>query len=140
MPVSPGWAKLSETSLFSDRIDPAWVALTRNMQELHDQSKLNTRGWTYQEAHFSPRLLTFTPEKVLLSCATHTRYEFKRYGEIYSSNSDRGYVLGQRRALLHLSNHIELYSQKDLTDQSDALKVITGLFGPFSHRQGDSVQ
>jgi hypothetical protein len=34
-------------------------------------SKWNTRGWIYQEAHFSKRLLMFTSEQVLFECRTY---------------------------------------------------------------------
>ncbi|KAF2827220.1 HET-domain-containing protein, partial [Ophiobolus disseminans] len=45
-----------------------WISGSREMQRSVLNSKWTTRGWTYQEAHFSRRLLTFTNEQVLFEC------------------------------------------------------------------------
>jgi hypothetical protein len=42
-----------------------WVSGSRDMRAPLLKSKWVTRVWTYQEAHFSRRLLTFTEEQVL---------------------------------------------------------------------------
>jgi hypothetical protein len=45
-----------------------WMSTLRNPQTLIQGSPWITRGWTYQEAIASPRLLIFTEEQVYFEC------------------------------------------------------------------------
>ena len=112
-----------------------WVAGSRDMQRPVSDSKWITRGWTYQEAHFSRRLLTFTDEQVLFECSTCRQCESMRFEMDNAPNHStdvfrfRG---GHPRSWLRLSKHIELYTQREMTNQSDALNALRGLFASFS--------
>ena len=115
-----------------------WFSGPRDMRTHVLKSKWITRGWTYQEAHFSRRLLTFTDEQVLFECNHCRRCESMRLRmeDIADHSYDVfGLEPGVARSTLRLRDHVELYTQRDLTNQSDALNGLTGLFASFSRKE-----
>jgi hypothetical protein len=109
-----------------------WYSGFRDIYAPVLSSKWNTRGWTYQEAHFSSRLLIFTSEQVLFECRTGNRCEAMAQEFVDHSHDIFGHRPGESRSLLSFSKHIELYSQRSLTNDSDALNAMRGLFASFS--------
>jgi hypothetical protein len=132
--------RLGHSSITINR--KTWYSGFRDIYTPVLSSKWNTRGWTYQEAHFSRRLLIFTSEQVVFECSTGKRCEAMRQEgcQLPSHTNDiLGHRPGESRSLLTLSKHIELYSHRSLTNDSDALNALRGLFASFS-RANEPIQ
>ena len=99
------------------------------------ESKWMTRGWTYQEAVLSTRRLVFTDFQVYFECASMNCCESLDPGnEVQVAFQQTGAYHGKQ--LFHpigddITQHIEAYSQRDLTYDSDVLNGISGIFRAF---------
>ncbi|KHE86330.1 HET-domain-containing protein [Neurospora crassa] len=114
-----------------------------------------TRGWTFQEAILSRRLLIFTDYQVEFICSNAVWHECTLPGTEYLRleesmrvdaflgggkvpNSFRGLIPTQRSAgkipmdIGLLTSYLEEYSGRHLTYQSDALNAISGLLSRIS--------
>ncbi|KAF1833535.1 seven-hairpin glycosidase [Decorospora gaudefroyi] len=105
-------------------------------------TKWATRGWTYQEAVLSHRILFFTDKQVYFVCpnmarseaevvhdnAAHDRIRLERMGMSLNSGMFRdGYRSRNRSHLAELDDHIAEFSGRCLTYQGDALDAFRGL-------------
>ncbi|RSL94268.1 hypothetical protein CDV31_014398 [Fusarium ambrosium] len=90
------------------------------------QCKWNTRGWTYQEGLFSPRQLIFTPDQVLFHCTEGEQSEI--FTEPVSWQVDK------RPCVRDLSvwHHIEAFSKRELTHDSDVLDAIKAIMNAYT--------
>ncbi|RSL51408.1 hypothetical protein CEP53_008450 [Fusarium sp. AF-6] len=94
------------------------------------QCKWNTRGWTYQEGLFSPRQLIFTPHQVLFHCIEGEQPEI--FTEPVSWKVDKRPCVRD----LSIWNHIEAFSKRDLTHDSDVLNAIKAIMNAYTHGLG----
>lgn len=116
-------------------------------QSLITSSKWMTRGWTYQEAILSCRLLLFTDYQVEFICADSAWHESTTPGiqdklswqcSQYDKSSLRAITpmpswAGRKQVSLDdLAGCIEEYSGRHLSFQSDALKAMTGFLSRVS--------
>jgi hypothetical protein len=86
---------------------------------------------TYQEDYFARRRFTFTNEGVRFECNTCTRNE--RLSLAMGSELDHfsdvfGIYEKPQRSTLRLVSHIENYTKRNLTYQSDALNALRAVF------------
>lgn len=123
--------------------------------QLATSSVWMTRGWTFQEAILSRRLLIFTDYQVEFICSNDKWHESTLPGAEYSHveermhstyflhlakgpNFLRGIMPTQRSAgkipmrIGLLTSYLEEYSGRHLTYQSDALNAISGLLSRIS--------
>jgi hypothetical protein len=104
-------------------------------QHIIQESKWITRGWTYQEAVLSTRRLLFTDSQVYFECAKMNCCEALDPGyEGLVAFQRTGAYSGKRLfpPIGHdITRHIEAYSQRDLTYDSDALNGISGIFRAY---------
>lgn len=90
-----------------------------------------TRGWTYQEAFFSRRLVLFTEEQMQWQC--HSALYQESMPTIHRSGSR---ILGKRASnALHLWDYLREYSDRDLSFESDAMSAISGVFNQFERSE-----
>jgi Heterokaryon incompatibility protein (HET) len=109
------------------------------------RSKWNQRGWTYQEGLLSRRRLVFTEEQVYFECPgmfcnevlnvrlenLHTLNK-RRFRARYTRGIDTGLFPKQIGSEpLEVFRRIEEYSTRSLTNQSDILMGILGIFRSF---------
>ncbi|KAM6508734.1 hypothetical protein FSOLCH5_011733 [Fusarium solani] len=94
------------------------------------QCKWNTRGWTYQEGLFSPRQLIFTPHQVLFHCTEGQQSEM--FTEPVSWQVNKPLCVRD----LSIWNHIEAFSKRNLTDDSDVLDAIKATMSTYTRGSG----
>jgi Heterokaryon incompatibility protein (HET) len=107
-----------------------------------------TRGWTYQEAFFSRRLLVFTDEQIYYECSKISSCETLAFDvDLSSSFHDslggyfRGYCLpngpflrssaGAGLMLDSFVDNVEQYSARSLTFEKDSLYAFAGVLKTF---------
>ncbi len=145
------WADINGTRVF--------VSLPSLATEL-SQNNWNHRGWTYQEGLLSPRCLIFTQSQVYWKCSAELLSESIAEGEdsqrkwvkpaqwydTFSSptlagavNRD-GYALSKKAVAangveyLSYAAHVERYTSRLLSFESDALPAFTGILNALSRR------
>lgn len=91
-------------------------------------SKWQTRGWTFQEAILSPRLLVFTDQGVYYHCHGKTALEDEDCPGHYSIFSNVPIPCSKYPDLLGE------YTSRDLTRKSDVLFAFSGILH-FLYRQ-----
>ena len=114
-------------------------------------SPWSRRAWTFQERHFSKRILLFLNSSVYWSCGCLRWAEdrcslsernappWDYYDQpIFETDSFALYlnspgIIGQEALLFAWQNLLETYSGLDLTFQSDILRALAGLQTYFSH-------
>ena len=134
------------------------VSLISTMAHPHTSiqaSKWSTRGWTYQEAVLSRRRLVFTEDQVYFECNAMNCYEsvqskldlihckdkskfrqFMRTG-IFNGGLSHGFGrfdvrnLGQDASFIRYLSHIENYTARTLSFESDSLVAFTGISRHF---------
>ena len=103
-----------------------------------ENSVWTTRGWTYQEKVLSTRRLYFTEHEVYFECRKHRYREAIDEPEAYLADSTGpGRDLMSNSHLREFSSwgeppkswyhHIEMYSKRRLTQDSDALPAFRGI-------------
>jgi len=109
------------------------------------ESLWNTRGWTFQEALLSPRMLIVTPEQVYWQCSQSSWcedgfWELDRSRAIYRHGLTEDFrdVWSSRseHAEKRYRQLVEVYSQRDLTRESDVLDAFKGILGAFELHSG----
>lgn len=114
-----------------------WVSSLQNPEMVIQSSKWLTRAWTYQEGLFSRRRLIFTGDQVYYECNT-TRcretvdfnlHQFKddmdyRPGGVFRGGFGVDYE--------GLNDHLERYTKRNLTRQSDIINGLRGVLRAFS--------
>ncbi|KAK4227026.1 heterokaryon incompatibility protein-domain-containing protein [Podospora fimiseda] len=100
--------------------------------QIVQNSKWFTRGWTYQECVFSRRRLIFTDDQVLFECNTLSRFE-----TLDTPSQLRGSLICDLRFVWEdrshgLWRHIRAYWKRELTFPEDVLNALTGVFSAFS--------
>jgi hypothetical protein len=115
------------------------------------QSKWATRGWTFQEFYRSRRRLIFTAHEAIYICSDGPRYEIvmpptssdfvnEKDKDAYwlekwlSQEHARGkpyHMHDTRDAIYRAMAHLEAYSRRQLSYDSDALNAITGALDPL---------
>lgn len=121
-----------------------WMSTLRNPQCLIQASSWITRGWTYQEAIASPRLLIFTEEQVYFECkamrcweSTHipldahhikgkSRFRDNLWEPIFCQYTRKATEFEGRA---DFPRYIKNYTQRSLTNDHDALNAIAGVLG-----------
>ncbi|PWY95380.1 HET-domain-containing protein [Aspergillus sclerotioniger CBS 115572] len=110
---------------------PQWTGEVQGIYlfENHDpygylviRSKWRSRGWTFQEATLSPKLLIFTDPGVFYQC----------HGRLTAAQSEEGeeLELGILAAQIDLSSYKSLvteYTTRDLTYESDIMNAFVGI-------------
>ncbi|KAK7994416.1 HET-domain-containing protein [Apiospora marii] len=110
----------------------------RNPRHVILRSKWNERGWTYQEACLSRRMIYFTPEEALFECSLILRSEVENclspspretspMFDLEPLFTTTGFGL-HLPALMHCIN---TYLGRKLTYQSDVLNAFRGIIGKF---------
>lgn len=110
-----------------------------------DGTKWETRAWTYQEALLSRRRLVFAEEQMYFECygmycceslnipleSLH-RKDMQGFKSIFSSKDRVGiFPKGVGTKLMDIFRRIEEYSHRSLTDPSDILNGMLGIFHAF---------
>lgn len=104
----------------------------------HDrQIKWNSRAWTYQEGIFSPRQLIFDSHQVHFRCGEGTQREI--LSRIAEADTSSQLLHGGARSL-SIWEHIELYSNRKLTYDTDALNGIVSIMNAFNDGSKGPVQ
>ncbi|KAF2804856.1 HET-domain-containing protein [Mytilinidion resinicola] len=117
------------------------VSTLPDPQEQVKSSTWMTRAWVYQEALFSIRRLIFTDYQVYFECnnmhcceaidlpleAFHTK-DHRRFRTCVRHGVFRG---GFGKRCWPLTSHIQKYTEKSLTYQSDVLRGMLGIFRAF---------
>jgi hypothetical protein len=119
------------------------VSTLSDVKECVDESKWNSRGWTYQEALLSRRKVVFTPTQVYFQCAamhcqeslqvplrqlhTNNLQEFRFNIQLPKAFPARG--LG--RLPWDIFDRISEYSRRDLSYNGDALRAFQGILNGF---------
>ncbi|KAI8721535.1 hypothetical protein NCS52_00295100 [Fusarium sp. LHS14.1] len=111
-----------------------------HLGHLLQSCKWNTRGWTYQEATLSTRKLVFTPFEVWFEC-NDPDDPYRREDEFSAQEEDQyaGYKAriaqfridllpsGEIFAFTNFVSHLESYTARSLTNQSDILNAFKGV-------------
>lgn len=95
------------------------------------------RGWVWQEMNFSPRLLVFGLGMVFFECAEGRHCENGNWESAKSSilaNPSRDILLDEPFRFFQKS--VEVFSQKQLSFESDRLAAISGLGKEIARRTG----
>ena len=103
-------------------------------------SKWVTRGWTYQEAILSRSCLFFTTDQVYFACKTHLRSEAVEQKQLVHQDKTQGALEPRLMSVTELANfsvqnhlepffdrHIEEYTRRSLSWDSDALNAFKGI-------------
>jgi Heterokaryon incompatibility protein (HET) len=119
----------------------------------HRDSPWESRGWTLQEKIFSKRLLNFTEHQVFYHCSSATWFEDTILETPNRSVAERGYPRPNSRkdrmALVYgptvpLSPHnffhlVEVFAQRNLSFDKDALYAFNGLLKSVRPRFGEDI-
>ena len=124
------------------------------------QTRWSTRGWTYQEAILSRRRLVFTEEQMYFECnAMNCReslttdldmiheadrskkqgwchpgiFSAQSWGEVLPLNLEYKEI---EAPFIQIHHHIEDYSTKDLSFDTDILNAFTGILKRFQRDEG----
>jgi Heterokaryon incompatibility protein (HET) len=116
------------------------------------QSRWSSRAWTYQEAVLSRRRLVFTDNQVYYECDAMNCYESlhlplsclhtnnkKSFGHFARSGIFDGsdkvpfcrFDSGSKKSLSHIWTHIENYTARSLTYDSDSINALLGVLQDF---------
>lgn len=109
-----------------------------DLQIALQKSRWVERGWTYQEAVLSRRKLIFTPFELWFECNdTREAYQREHQYSLDRNNITLGtlrqeqYRIGghaeKRTIFLHFARHLEAYTRRSLTQQSDILDAFQGI-------------
>lgn len=101
------------------------------------QSDWFKRGWVWQEMNFSPRLLVFGLGMVFFECAEGRHCENGNWESAKSSilaNPSRDILSDEPFQFFQKS--VEVFSQKELSFESDRLAAISGLGKEIARRTG----
>ncbi|KAE8372690.1 hypothetical protein BDV26DRAFT_301582 [Aspergillus bertholletiae] len=119
-----------------------WISILKNPQTFIQNSPWNSRGWTYQEAIASPRLLIFTEEQVYFECKEMRCWESlyisldshhcKNKSEFKGSLCEPLFCQETRyptefEGRTDFPRYIKDYTCRTLTNSCDALNAITGV-------------
>ncbi|KAF5541756.1 heterokaryon incompatibility (HET) domain-containing protein [Fusarium mexicanum] len=110
------------------------VSSLKDPKPVAEASAWASRAWTYQEGLFSRRRLIFTEEQVYFECNNTRCRETVSYDLHYlRDNMDHprgGLFNGGLAYEPHggLDKHIEAYSKRSLSFQSDTINALTGVF------------
>ncbi|OCK97834.1 HET-domain-containing protein [Cenococcum geophilum 1.58] len=117
------------------------VSTLPDPQDMVKRSKWMERAWVYQEALFSIRRLIFTEHQVYFECNNmHCHESIQTPLEAFHTNDRRRYRTCIRHGMFRggfgkrcwpLTSHIQKYSEKALTYQSDILRGMLGIFRAF---------
>lgn len=130
----------------AEKIGTTWLKLLPRRIKLAEvaESKWASRGWTFQEFYRSRRRLIFTEHQVIFMCNSQIRYKIALSGINWpgpdSPSTEDGYWA--RRWLPHCgvakdlksiwtaidraAGHLQAYSNRNLTYDSDSLDAIAG--------------
>ncbi|RSL47461.1 hypothetical protein CEP53_009933 [Fusarium sp. AF-6] len=108
-----------------------WAYSSKSVQDDISSSVWSTRGWTYQEAILSAKLLVFTDKQIYFECKDCSFYEafsMPMLGRFRESRIFRGVessVIGVK---------IHEYTRRNLGNEADILNAFQGVFGMFHER------
>ena len=156
----PGINATPRTSQPKTRVGGITIVSTMgDPREFIHETKWSTRGWTYQEAVLSRRRLVFTEEQMYFECnAMNCReslspdldmiheddrskkqgfchpgvFSAQDWGDVLPLTIDRGF----EGPFIQLHKHIEEYSQKDLSFDTDILNAFTGILKRSQRDEG----
>jgi hypothetical protein len=129
-------AKIGKHFLISTNAEP---------KEATKNTKWKTRAWTYQEALLSRRRLVFSKSQMYFECygmyccesldfplETLHRKDMQGFKSIFCSENRVGiFPKGVGTTPIAITRRIEEYSKLNLTNSSDILKGILGIFNAF---------
>lgn len=130
----------------SRRIRNMWLKPVPRFVQLAEvaESAWASRAWTFQEFYRSRRRLIFTESRVIFVCNSEIKYEIALSINIWpgsgGSSSEDGHwlrrwlphygVASDERSVLtaidRAAGHLQAYSSRNLTDDSDSLDAIAG--------------
>ncbi|KAI9929497.1 hypothetical protein AWENTII_009234 [Aspergillus wentii] len=124
--------------------EKSWVSTLSNPTFLFAKSAWNSRGWTYQEAMASPRLLIFTREQVYFECkamigweSLHIpldAYHIKQRSRLKRGLREPVFCLETARPKHYddradFPRYITAYTRRTLRNSFDSLNAIKGVLG-----------
>ncbi|EPE26283.1 hypothetical protein GLAREA_02195 [Glarea lozoyensis ATCC 20868] len=108
------------------------VATEERMNDVLAKSRWATRGWTYQEYHFSEKALIFVNQRVYFQQGTEA------WGEVQPTRATGGmnrFLSALDTGLWHsYSQHVITYKQRDLTKPEDILNAFSAILQDLSSR------
>ncbi|RLL98086.1 hypothetical protein CFD26_106585 [Aspergillus turcosus] len=131
-----------------------WISTLGNPQTLVQNSPWITRGWTYQEAIASPRLLIFTEEQIYFECKAmrcwesihipldcHHRKDKLRFLDSLCEPLFCQYTRNPKEfdGRGDFPRYIKHYTQRSLTNSHDALNAIAGVLRFLEKDNGHTV-
>ena len=118
-----------------EQYSPGVTLMVSHLSETYiNQSRWNTRAWTFQERLLSRRCLLFTQGRVYFQCRATAMSE-----DIISENKDAGWSIELGHAPLHLLTNldirplmvytdcVQLYTARNLTRPEDILSAFHGI-------------
>jgi hypothetical protein len=120
--------------------------------DFYEFPKMNwaTRAWTYQEAVYSTRCILFTADRVFYSCGQGLHSEEREAGISITSGLDTTlphHRAGSGNPVVNTASsnitpfdeyayHVESFSERKLSFQSDALRAFTAVMSDMSTKLG----
>jgi Heterokaryon incompatibility protein (HET) len=124
----------SERQLAAEVSPGLQLLVTRSPENVIQDSKWNTRGWTFQERLLSPRCLIFAEEKIYFQCRRTAMSE-----DIHTDSNRSSWGLDSTNSPLQVFNQIErrsiwfymlcvsLYTKRELTKAKDIIAAFDGM-------------
>ncbi|KAJ6014015.1 hypothetical protein N7540_008606 [Penicillium herquei] len=100
-----------------------------------DASTWISRGWTYQELHFSQRQFIFVADRIYYNCRKLLKVESSP-GKRFSSMKRYSQPLKNSDPFKQYVAHIQDYSKRSLTYADDILKAFSGILSDMSEKHG----
>lgn len=126
------------TEVYLELVDPGACA-TYGLPRVEQSSPLSTRAWIVQERFLSPRTLYFGTSQMYLECRTERTWEVIRTANVTVMDVDRRskrdihFTEDAKKNLDIWYNLVELYSKRNLTNESDRLPALSGLASRMHH-------
>ncbi|RTE70627.1 hypothetical protein BHE90_014977 [Fusarium euwallaceae] len=105
-----------------------WAFSLKSVQDDILSSVWSTRGWTYQEAFLSTRLLVFTDKQIYFQCKDSSFYEAFNIPMWEDSEKPR---IFRGVESLEIGVRIHEYTRRNLGNEADILNAFQGFFDLF---------
>jgi hypothetical protein len=123
------------------------VSSLRSPRDVVMSSKWASRGWTFQEAMLSQRTLFFTDDQISFECASMACQEtihiplsaaHQKWSASIGRECNTTRIFppnGPGKSLINILDIIPEYTSRFLTNESDNLKALLGVFNAFRNNQ-----